>query len=214
MDSYALITDSARGVVHLLGNVTKSTTMESWEWDGQDWKLLQTVGTLGKRWIGAMAWDSKGSRIALFSGVLSSHDTWELPLPPQSIVSLGKGCLGSNSKTPSLAGYGDPRPGGVVYFKTENAIALMPLVFVFGFDQVNLDLKNLGAPGCILRANTHSIIPGRADLNGIWRTMGVTVPMNAALVGGKYWTQVLAFDPRVNRLGLSITNALETTVGY
>jgi len=213
-DSYGMISDDQRGVIHVVGKTAKGSSQESWEWNGKDWRQVPTSGAPSKRWSDSLAWDSARSRIVLFSGDVLYHDTWELPLPAQGIQVLGSGCQGSNLKTPTLAGFGDPRPGGIVHWQIEKAIPLMPLAFVFGFDQVNLDLKVFGAPGCVLRANTHVLIPGRADLNGVWRTMGVTVPMNPALVGGKYWTQVLAFDPKANALGLTLTNALETTVGY
>jgi len=38
--------------------------------------------------------------------------------------------------------------------------------------------------------------------------------MNPKLVGGKFWTQVLAFDAKANSFGLTISNGLEITVGY
>jgi len=205
-----MISDNHRKKVWLYGLNAKNSAWESWQWDGQDWTQYASQGS---PILGNLAWDAGRSRIVLFGGK-SQQETWEMNLHAQDIQSIGKGCPGSNNMTPTLAAVGDPRPGGIVSWKIAKTLPLMPLVFVFGFDKVNFDLKALGAPGCVLLANTHSVIPGQADLNGRWHTIGIRVPMNPKLVGGKFWTQVLAFDAKANSFGLTISNGLEITVGY
>ncbi len=227
MDWFRVVYNDHRKRTHLWGRVSRSTRFESWEWDGQDWTLTKPQYVPTSRWgtfqdYGAMVFDLQRARIVLFGGRVFRqqvyttylHDTRELHAPAQSIKTIGSGCQGSNLLTPTLIGKGDPRPGGVVYFQTEKCLLLTPLALFFGFAKVRFDLKPLGAPGCIVQANPSVVILGQTGLLGAWRTPGMSLPMIPEIVGGKYWTQAVAYDPKANRLQLTVTNALETTVGY
>lgn len=227
MDMVSVVYNAHRERAQVWGRISYSPIQwESWEWDGQDWSVTKPqyvprspLGDYQTQMV--MVFDLERSRVVLFGGLAFKpptqtylHDTRELPVPAQSIRTIGSGCRGSNLSAPTLSGKGDPRPGGVVYFQTEKCLLLTPIALFFGFAKVRFDLKPLGAPGCIVQANPSVSILGQSGLLGAWRTPGIRLPMIPEIVGGKYWTQAVAFDPKANRLQLTVTNTLETTIGY
>jgi hypothetical protein len=87
---HVMVYDSHRGVVTLYGGSTSLDPAavpphdrdETWEWDGDQWTLVATVGPGGKRNT-AMAFDSVRGRTVLFGGSapsggpLYTNDLWE-----------------------------------------------------------------------------------------------------------------------------------------
>lgn len=78
---HAMVFDAVRQRVMLFGgSVGSAVTNDTWEWDGQDWRLVLPTLRPPSRERHAMAFDSHRGRAVLFGGQNSStvfDDTWE-----------------------------------------------------------------------------------------------------------------------------------------
>ena len=78
--SAATVYDSARGVTVLYGGFRPLGALgDTWEWNGEQWKLVSESGPGPRSWPG-LAYDSKRKRTVLFGGEDEKgqfySDTW------------------------------------------------------------------------------------------------------------------------------------------
>lgn len=150
--------------------------------------------------------------------IKAAMDTWD-NLVPGSIVSLpGAGCAGSNG-TPVHSAAGLAQTGSTVNYRLVNAPASALCVVGFGFDNVDWDgnalpynLAPLGAPGCLLRIDPNITANVGATAAGVVN-VPLTIPDDSSLIGRQLWSQFLVVDPPVNAWGVTLSNAVRTTVG-
>jgi Tol biopolymer transport system component len=136
-----------------------------------------------------------------------------------SIAALpGAGCPGS-AGTPLHTATGTPEIGGSVQYALASAPGNAPAAAIFGlsdtyWDAVPLpfDFAAIGAPGCLLR-----VAPTVLDF-GLTQPDGTLVQTLAfahepALLGAALFSQFAAVDPEANALGVTLSNAVATTLG-
>lgn len=139
--------------------------------------------------------------------------------PVAAANSFGIACPGSNGPV-ALSASTVPTLGATVV----RGITGMPpfTIFVFAeglsntsFNGVPLPvaLPGTGTPGCLLSIRPDVAIAGLADAAGTWST-SLTVPMDPAFLGFRWFDQAFVIDPPANALGLTSSNALELVVGF
>jgi hypothetical protein len=82
---HAMAYDSARKVTVMFGGSSggdDATFNDTWEWDGTDWKEIQSTEKPAPRLHHSMAYDSKRGVTVLFGGHGEMDDTWEYGGPP------------------------------------------------------------------------------------------------------------------------------------
>jgi hypothetical protein len=159
----------------------------------------------------------------LFGGYSGGQvgDTWEYASQnPAGYVSYGAGCPGSNG-TPALA----PAPGSLPWLGDTFTAALAhgrpsAAVLLFtGFSRTHwqsiplpLDLGPVGAPQCNLLAPGTILLAGATGVQGT-AALGLAVPMDGALVGGRFYQQFAVLDSSANALGFAFSNGGEGSIG-
>lgn len=130
----------------------------------------------------------------------------------------GDGCPGS-AGTPLHTATGTPEIGNAVQYSLAHAPAAALAVAVYGFSATRwntmplpLDLGVIGAPGCWLRIEPLIQTPGLTGPDGTL-TDTIAIAGDRALIGIRFFTQFAAFDPPANTSGLTVSNAIGTTVG-
>lgn len=150
--------------------------------------------------------------------IKAAMDTWD-NLVPGSLVSLpGAGCAGSNG-TPVHSASGLAQTGSTVNYRLVNTPPSAMCVVGFGFDNVDWEgnalpynLAPLGAPGCLLRIDPNITANVGATAAGVVN-VPLTIPDDSSLIGRQLWSQFLVVDPPVNAWGVTLSNAVRTTVG-
>ncbi|MFO1032151.1 MAG: serine hydrolase [Planctomycetota bacterium] len=144
--------------------------------------------------------------------------TWDNFVPGALTSLLGAGCAGSNG-TPVHTATGTPTIGSTAVYKLVNAPASAMCVIGFGFDNVDWEGNPLpynlapeGAPGCFLRIDPSVTANIVANSSGAVN-VPFTFPNSTSLIGLQLWSQFLAVDPPVNAWGVTISNAVRTTIG-
>jgi len=68
--------DAERGVTVLFGGIDESgiETSETWEWDGDRWRLRATEGPRGRPYASQLVYDSSRGAVVVFDG--QAHDIW------------------------------------------------------------------------------------------------------------------------------------------
>lgn len=155
----------------------------------------------------------------VWNRISAAMDTWD-NFVSGSITSLvGAGCPGDNGLTPQHNATGTPEIGNSVTYRLTNAPNFAVCASMFGFDNVSwngaplpVDLAPLGAPGCNIRINA---VITDAAFTSITGTSQVTLPFanDPALIGRQLFTQYLVLDSGANALGLTLSNAVRTTIG-
>lgn len=181
---------------------------------------LSTTVAPAPRIKSAMAFDPVRGVSVLVGGYYQSQtmgDTWEFDLGPQAAFTpFGAGCAGSRG-VPQLVAQGSsvPRIGTTFSAHVSNLPWTGPAFALVGLSNTSysgvplpIDLTMLGAPGCSLLTSIEDLQP-LANVLGtaIWSFPVPPVP------GASFYTQVLPFDPGVNGLGLTASNAGHALIG-
>ncbi len=154
---------------------------------------------------------------ALFAQPGVSQD---LDLPPEHGI-LGEGCPGP-AGTPELTAADGQLPyvGETFTVKVDSLPTdiLGNLILMLGTSKADwagtalpLDLEELGMPGCTLYISieTYRIVVNVSPT----RFWTIFVPPDPALIGVRFYQQVLVPDARVNSLGGVLSNATESMIG-
>jgi hypothetical protein len=220
----ALVPVLGRSLCVLVGGrdpVTMAIFNDTWEHDGANWTQVNSVygGVYPARADSAVAHDAMRDRLVLFGGVIANgalqDDTWEYGAYWQA---FGLGCAGS-AGVPSLAGGATPRLGTTATANLGNLPPSSPFAFLaIGLSRTQLALGNLpalltsfGMPGC--RTYTSADLLTAVTASGGAATWSWSVPPVSAFLGTTFYLQGVSWDPGINALGLTMSNALTLVVG-
>jgi subtilisin family serine protease len=137
---------------------------------------------------------------------------------PANWVNIGGGCPGTKG-IPALFPAANPVLG--TSFVTRSAYApgnIFGLFLIGGSSTVwsggalPFDLGLIGAPGCLLRTDVIAIDAVLTDNDGT-ASQSYVIPNNPTLVGAVLFQQLAAYDPTVNALGFTVSNAGAMTIG-
>lgn len=165
----------------------------------------------------AMTFDSNRGVIVLFGGTNGYGDTWEFDLGPlASYTSYGSGCTGTfGIPTIAPASGSLPRIGTTFTLQASNLPLSGPAFLAIGFSDTNysgaplpLDLGVIGAPGCNLLCAIDGLYPLTNVLGTATWSIGIPV-----IPGGRFFNQVIPFDPTANPLGLTTSNGGHAVLG-
>lgn len=137
---------------------------------------------------------------------------------PANWSNIGGGCAGTKG-IPSLF----PEANAVVgtsyvaraAYAPDNSIGLFLLGFsgsVWSGGALPFDLGLLGAPGCLLRTDAVAMDAVVTDADGT-ASQSYSLPNDPLLVGAVLYQQLAAYDPTVNALGFTVSNAGALTIG-
>ncbi len=233
----ALVYDSDRDRVVLFGGASVKLPPlptvfyeDTWEWDGMRWLKVQNLFRRPRGRYGVSgAYDQARGRTVIFGGSYfipgkipfwTLSDTWEYyPLHPAVFTPYGSGCPGT-AGIPALSQV--PGRGAWIGENMELSVSGLPsgkpAILVLGPSKRNwgplplpFDLGPLGMKGCSLYTGAYQafFLPNRGG-RALWSQ---AVPGTPGLVGGKFYSQGLVFDPGANLLGLTTTNGGEIQVG-
>ena len=132
---------------------------------------------------------------------------------------FGLGCKNSNGKTLALTPSGQPDICLNARFTSSGAKSFAPALFTLGFSKTKwgiiplpLSLAFAGANGCRLYTEptiqfgfAHSVFGNRS--------ISLPLPNEKGLVGKRFYTQVWNIDKAANKLGMTFSNGVETTIG-
>jgi hypothetical protein len=193
---------------------------DTWEYDGSQWRLLVPAARPARRAEAAMIYDSNRRVLVLYGGSNGAflRDTWEYtPGASGSYSFFGAGCAGPRG-TPTLSVFGGqvPRAGQAFSVQVGNLPLTGPVWMFLGLSKTNYnglplpaDLSILGMLNCRLYVSGDLIFPVQNILGvGLWT---ITVP--GVLAGVPIFNQAIVFDPDVNPLSLTVSNAGEGVVG-
>jgi hypothetical protein len=201
--------------------ITTQIFNDTWEHDGVAW--TQVVGVLGgvypPRGEFGLTHDIGRDRLVLFGGAIANgslrDDTWEYGAHWQA---FGLACAGSGG-LPSLVGGALPVLGAAATADLVNLPSASPFAFLaVGLSRTQWALGNLpalltnfGMPNCRTYTSADLLVtlPASAGVaNWTW-----SVPAQSVFLGTTFYLQGLSWDPGVNALGLTTSNALTLVVG-
>lgn len=120
---------------------------------------------------------------------------------------------------PQIAAQGRPKLGSQFSILLSRAKASSASLFVLGGSQTRwgplplpLDLKPLGAPGCLLLTSTDLALTVPTDGQGNAKVT-LAVPMASSLVGKHFFCQFMVYDPGANALNLVSSPGIDAKVG-
>ena len=129
----------------------------------------------------------------------------------------GKGCTGSNSRTPEMVFGGLPTQGSTLAIRMRNGNPSSLARLVIGFSKTTWSSKNLpldlgfmGAPGCNLLASIDVMLTVGTDAKGEISLVN-KVPTDSKLVGVTAYVQFAVAD-KVNPAGLVTSNAMQLVI--
>lgn len=128
---------------------------------------------------------------------------------------FGTGCPGSNGLMAELSSPPSnlPIPGNPWTLNVGNLSASSQAFLALSFTAgPPLDLGVVGAPGCLLRTNSPTVLPLPPSVGGT-TSINLNVPSVSSLVGLTSTAQAIVQDPPANQLGLVVSNALLATFG-
>lgn len=189
-----------------------------WEWDGETWVARKPPLSPLRRGGLAMVYDAARRRTMFFGGDgnqgTGQDETWEYNPCPAVASTVGEGCPGSNTKTPTHGALTLPILGRKLVLDLSDALPRTPTVLVFGASNPNIDLGRFGAPGCRLHADPALTMTLMSNAEGTWSQLPwIPVPDDGRLLGLRFYSQVVVTDPKANSLGLITTNGLCHEVG-
>jgi len=134
------------------------------------------------------------------------------------IAFYGKGCVGSNTKTPAMVFGGLPYQSNSSFalrMQNGNPSSLARLVIGFSntawnSNKLPLDLVFMGAGGCSLLASIDVMLTVGTDTKGEINIVN-TVPVDSKLVGVTAYVQFAVAD-KVNPAGLVTSNAMQLVI--
>lgn len=201
--------------------VTQQIFNDTWEHDGVNWNQVNNVygGMYPPRSDFAMAHDFGRNRLVTFGGVTANNglldDTWEYGAQFQP---FGLGCAGTagvpqiSVVTPAVLGTTFSAqlanlPPATTYAaivggfsRTQSVLGNLPLL-----------LTNYGMPGCRLYTSSEMIFvlqPAAGVASWSWQ-----VPSLPSLIGEAFYLQGVVFDPGVNPVSATLSNAATMVVG-
>ena len=136
------------------------------------------------------------------------------PVNSASATTFGLGCNGT-AGVPALIRSADTLPwfGEVYTLEARNIPFQASAVLLFGLSRSSwsglalpFDLTPIGMPSCALAVSSEVVIP-------IGATWSIVIPDSAAVIGAKFFNQLVVRDPWANVLGFTVSNAIESTVG-
>ena len=137
---------------------------------------------------------------------------------PANWSNIGGGCAGTKG-IPALFPAANPVVGTSYVTRTayapNNSIGLFLLGFsssVWSGGALPLDLGVIGAPGCLLRTDAVAMDAVVTDADGT-ASQSYSLPNDPLLVGAVLYQQLAAYDPTVNALGFTVSNAGALTIG-
>lgn len=216
--------DSRRRRVVMFGGwkPPRNAQNDTWEWDGRDWvEILPSTSPTPRQTVG-FAYDSARG-VGVMFGNSGIRDTWEYaPVTLAAATSYGAGCAGS-AGTPVLAPSRELLPWIGETFET--ALYSIPggpvstpfLVAGFsnaawGSTPLPLNLSSIGMTGCSLYASAEDTFV-LVNTGGL-ATWTAPIPAQRSLMGQPLFIQGLVLDVFANPLGVTVSNALELTLGY
>ncbi|HEX6810153.1 MAG TPA: hypothetical protein VF384_00895 [Planctomycetota bacterium] len=214
-----------RGVCVLFGGrdpLTMEILNDTWEHDGTNWIHVNNVygGIYPPRAEVGVAHDFVRDRLVAFGGVTANNevrdDTWEYGAQFQP---FGMGCAGS-AGVPALVGGLPAKPGATCTADITN----LPLGSPFALMALGLSrtqwaggslpvlLTPLGMPNCRSYTSLDQLLVVPAS--GGTATWTWDVPALPGLVGQALYVQGVSWDPGVNALGLTMSNAATLVIGW
>ena len=201
-----------------------SPTAQVFEWDGTDWLPRVVAGSKPPRVFPAAVYDGTRQRIVMFSGsqvvppYRAIRETWSYaPTNPADLSRFGAGCPGS-AGVPDLRSTELPWMGGSLAGQLANLPRSTPAILFVGDSQTShagfalpWNLAFAGAPGCeVLVALNVGV--GLTSVNGVapWTLI---IPSTASLLGQSFFLQSAVFDPPINALGFTFSNAVAAKIG-
>jgi hypothetical protein len=211
--------DNRERLVAYGGTLGTVPISETWEFDGVAWTQKQPAVTPPGLVAHSLAFDSRRGVTVLFGGWDGTvngdrNEVWEYsPIRPGRYVSYVAGCAGSRFGVPLLRADGAaPYVGYRTDIEVRNLVPMLPGAFGFGLSPIQMDLTLLGMPGCTLGTSWELSLVGSADASGV-RRIGLLVPPDPSLVGGRFYNQVATLDPLANVRGVVLSNACEAVIG-
>ncbi len=159
--------------------------------------------------------------LPLLAALFVQHGTSQDPVLPPEHGILGEGCPGPAGTPELTAATGQlPYVGETFTMRVDSLPTdiLGYLVLMLGTSKADwagtglpLDLEKLGMPGCTLYISieTYRVVVNVAP-SRFWT---IFVPSDPALIGVRFYQQVLVPDARVNALGGVLSNATESMIG-
>jgi hypothetical protein len=137
---------------------------------------------------------------------------------PANWSNIGGGCAGTKG-IPALFPAANPVVGTSYVTRTAYAPTNSIGLFLLGFSSsvwsggaLPLDLGVIGAPGCLLRTDAVAMDAVVTDADGT-ASLSYSLPIDPLLVGAVLYQQLAAYDPTVNALGFTVSNAGAMTIG-
>ncbi|HZN40541.1 MAG TPA: hypothetical protein VFD82_17180 [Planctomycetota bacterium] len=221
----SLVANLSRGVLVLFGGrdpVTMEIFNDTWEHDGVNWVKVDNVygGIYPPRADVAVTHDFMRDRLVAFGGVDANgamlDDTWEYGAQFQP---FGMGCPGS-AGVPALVGGLPARIGTTTSADITNLPPSSPVAFLaVGLSRTQsvhgslpMQLGSSGMPGCRSYTSADQIFTLPAS--GGTATWAWDVPNVPSLVGQALYLQGVSWDPGVNAIGLTVSNAATLVIGH
>ena len=219
-----LVPSLGRGLCVLFGGrdpVTMEILNDTWEHDGTNWVQINNVygGIYPPRADFGMTHDFVRDRLVAFGGVAANNelrdDTWEYGAQFQP---FGMGCLGS-AGVPALVGGLPAKLGWPCTADITNLPASSPFAFLavglsrtqWALGSLPMLLTNFGMPGCRTYTSLDQLL--FVPATGGTATWAWDVPNQPGLVGQALYLQGVSWDPGVNALGLTVSNAATLVIG-
>jgi hypothetical protein len=226
-----LVYDQARGVCVLHGGGRPGVggyRSESWELDGSSWCRVavdpfpddhyDSSGIAQWRYGFVMTYDVLNGVAVLAGGANGGlsrvfDQTWKFTGAVGSFVTFGAGCAGS-AGVPAIGnpGGGVPTMGQTFVLECTN----VPPTFAVGIASLashvpGIDLTAVGMPGCFLHVDLDvmSVVP----VTGGAAQWLVPISTDPSWYGLRAFWQWGVYDPGLNGLDLSLSNAAETSTG-
>lgn len=213
-----------RNVCVLFGGrdpVTMQIFNDTWEHDGVQWTQVNNVygGVYPPRAEFGITHDFVRNRLVLFGGAIANgslrDDTWEFGA---QFLPFGLGCAGS-AGTPTLTGGAAPILGTTTTATIGNLPPGSPLALMavglsrtqWAFGSLPMLLTNFGMPNC--RTYTSVDLLTTVPASGGTATWSWNVPAQSIFLGTTFYLQGVGWDPGVNALGLTMSNAATMVVG-
>jgi hypothetical protein len=143
----------------------------------------------------------------------------EVCMDAPDLWTYGKGCVGSNSQTPTLTYAGSAQLANVFSVMLSGALPTVPAILATGFNnsvfgpvQLPWDMAPSGAPGCNLFVSPVIFGSSPTDANGN-ATLRFGVPLDLSLICGRAYHQWFPLDRAQNPLGLTASDYGRVLVG-
>jgi hypothetical protein len=227
-DNFAMAYDprGERVVIHG-GDLASGCAADVWSWDGTEWTLHISTGTLPTARGGHSMWhDSGANELRLFAGgcgTTYANDLWSLTLPVTSRwSSYGQGCPGF-AGVPNLAvRQGSEAILGQTFVCDLTNVPTTIFNFAFGMydlqrssflgQPIPVNLGFAGLPGCqAWTGGTWSFTLPPMQV-GVGTSLSVPLPNASVLLGASLYLQALVFDNSNGRWA-SVSNGVEARIG-